>query len=227
MPGIYPQSGNIGALLRLIEQERKSAPHAGTPLAEPSAPMRKSVAAPLESPIAPESPGTGRVVSIRPEAVPPTGEAGPLRTIAPTTGKMGQVGGIPGEMGKVVAPRTYIPPSAPSTPTSSTAPSSTSPEPSAPAPSLATQVKPSASVSVNPYEKYFGSAGKYVQENITNIQKEIDKLQNELNKMLQQRQAFASQTSQPSAYEQKKAPSVSERLAGWLQPATNWLSRFF
>ena len=90
MPAPIQPSGNIGALLRIIQQERKKAPHQIPPTAEPSAPIREAVSAPLESPIAPESRGTARIVAQRPEAAP-TGATG--RGITPGRASIGPIGG--------------------------------------------------------------------------------------------------------------------------------------
>ena len=243
MPGIYPQSGSIGALLRLIEQERKSAPHVRAPIAEPSAPMRKSVAAPLESPIAPESPGTGRVVSIRPE-VAPTG-AGPARVVAPTTAKMGGIGGIPGETVAPAKPASVSPGEPrPGPATAQAAPQAPRVvKPVAYTPRLATRVTsaPPRRDIGNPMQEARRVASR-VEQNIKNIQQQVRKEIENIRKVNQvlawsasgapQRARTAQREAEKrrfasSRYERKKAPSVSERLAGWLQPATNWFSRWF
>lgn len=92
---IYPSSGGfIGSLLRTIQEERSKAPHVLPPAGEPQAPIRAAVQAPLESPISPESPGSARTVSIRPEGVPPTSASTPPGQIVPPSSMIGDMGGV-------------------------------------------------------------------------------------------------------------------------------------
>lgn len=92
---IYPSSGGfIGSLLRTIQEERSKAPHVLPPAGEPQAPIRAAVQAPLESPISPESPGSARTVSIRPEGVPPTSASTPPGQIVPPSTIIGDRGGV-------------------------------------------------------------------------------------------------------------------------------------
>lgn len=92
---IYPSSGGfIGSLLRTIQEERSKAPHVLPPAGEPQAPIRAAVQAPLESPISPESPGSSRTVSIRPEGVPPTSASTPPGQIVPPFTIIGDRGGV-------------------------------------------------------------------------------------------------------------------------------------
>ncbi len=104
MPAIYQPSGGIGALLRKIELERKTSPATLSPGAGAGSPIRRAMATPLESPIAPESPGTSRVISVQPGTTPSTpGKVG-TTAMAPRGMTMGQIGG-----GGVVAPTTAAP----------------------------------------------------------------------------------------------------------------------
>lgn len=93
---IYPSSGGfIGSLLRTIQEERSKAPHVLPPASEPQAPIRAAVQAPLESPISPESPGSSRVISVRPEGSPPTAASTPPgRVTPPRTYIGGEFGGV-------------------------------------------------------------------------------------------------------------------------------------
>ena len=219
MPAILPQSGNIGALLRLIEQERKTAPHTKAPGAEPSAPLRKSVQAPLESPVAPESPGTSRVVSMRPAVTPPTSEAAPPGVVKPGTAIMGGKGGVP--QNEVVKPIKYVPPEpAPAAPVPVPGPTP-GPAPTAPAPSLATQIRPTA---VNPYVKYFGpTLGPTIQEFVEGKQLPMPATPAQAAKPSYN--VYQSKT--PTRYEKKKTPSIGERLTSYLQPTVDWFRRLF
>lgn len=75
-------TSTIGSLLRLIEEEKTKAPTKILPQTEPGSAIRGLVQGPLESA---ESPGSSRVVSIKPEAATMSGpEATPAgRVIAP------------------------------------------------------------------------------------------------------------------------------------------------
>lgn len=253
MPAVYPSSGNIGALLRLIEQERKSAPHARFPTAAPSAPMRRSVSAPLESPIAAESPGTARVVSIKPEIAPPAAGAAPPSPVAPTTAKMGAVGGVP----KVIGPTTYIPPvtAPPSAPVARREPTPaparpTRPQPKVVKPTTYTPPRLATRVSVSPPTRNIGRPMEEARATWARTQAPIEQTQRELAEINRRikaeeerlrkellasvQQAVWSAPSPPKRkkparfrYEKKKAPSRSEKLANWLRPITSWFSRWF
>lgn len=95
---IYPSSGGfIGSLLRTIQEERSKSPHVLPPAAEPAAPVRAAVQAPLESPISPESPGSSRVISVRPEGAPPTSASTPPGQVVPPQSMIGDKGG-PGQI---------------------------------------------------------------------------------------------------------------------------------
>lgn len=106
MPAPLPASATLGALLRLVEQEKTKSPTEQIPGAGPSDPGRLAVQAPLETPIAPESPESSRVLSLKSEGgLTPSGEdAGP---VIPTTAKVGPIGGAEEGMGSV--PITEIP----------------------------------------------------------------------------------------------------------------------
>jgi len=69
----YAGSGSIGALIRLIEQEKSKAPTAMKPEMELGAPIREMTAQPF---MAPESVGTARTLSLKPEGVPSSMIAG-------------------------------------------------------------------------------------------------------------------------------------------------------
>ena len=113
MPGpAQPATSTVGALLRLIEQEKSKAPHLQTPQAAPSAPAREMAQAPLESPILPESPGSERTVGVKAETLPATTEAGLPGTAVPGRSVIGERGGpldlagmapgaTPGDMGSM------------------------------------------------------------------------------------------------------------------------------
>ena len=113
MPGpAQPATSTVGALLRLIEQEKSKAPHLQTPQAAPSAPAREMAQAPLESPILPESPGSERTVGVKAETLPATTEAGVAADVVPGRSVIGERGGpldlagmapgaTPGDMGSM------------------------------------------------------------------------------------------------------------------------------
>lgn len=132
MPGpVQPASSIIGTLLRQIVEDKSKAPHTQVPTADPSTPQRNVVQAPLEEAIAPESPGTERVINLPPEsAVTPSADA--AAPVTPGTSKIGPIGGpgvdpnafgnLPaiggpsdrlGEAGNVVAANAPPPPPAP------------------------------------------------------------------------------------------------------------------
>ena len=95
MPGpSQPATSTVGALLRLIEQEKSKSPHLQTPVSGPSTPIRGAIGAPLEAPIQPESPGSERTVGVKPETVPATTEAGLSATTTPRRALFGEMGGL-------------------------------------------------------------------------------------------------------------------------------------
>lgn len=65
--GLAP-AGDIGALLRLIQEEKSQSVLAAPPAVEPGSPTREMVTDPLMSP---ESPGSTRIASIKPEGLGP------------------------------------------------------------------------------------------------------------------------------------------------------------
>lgn len=84
-PGLY--SGAIGTLLRQIQEQKSSSPI--VPAAtETSSPIRAGVQEPLQ---APESPGTSRVVSVRPEASNVAGAGSPVGSVTPTRSSVGPI----------------------------------------------------------------------------------------------------------------------------------------
>lgn len=98
MPAILPPSSLIGTLLRKLEESASEKPTSTMATDNPSAPIRETVQAPLETPIAPESPGTERVMSLKPEgSVQASVEATP-ESITPSTSKVGGIGGPEGGM---------------------------------------------------------------------------------------------------------------------------------
>ncbi len=108
MPGpAQPATSSVGALLRLIAQEKSKAPHLQTPQAASGTPIRAAAGSPLESPILPESPGSERTVGVKPELLPGVSEAGIAADTAPGRTNIGAIGGpeggIPG-VGSVPAP---------------------------------------------------------------------------------------------------------------------------
>lgn len=103
MPGItQPATSTVGALLRLIEQEKSKAPHLQTPGSNASSPARNTAQAPLENPILPESPGSERTVGVKPETISGSSEAGISADNVPGRTTVGAIGGIEGGMGAAV-----------------------------------------------------------------------------------------------------------------------------
>ena len=140
---IYPTTigGDIGSLLRLIQEEKARQFGMGRPGAAPGEQVREIVQQPL---MAPEAPGTARVVGIKPEAV--VGPQTPVSPTAPVPQRMAvgpvRVGGVPaGQVIRPLAPQPRIEaaapgvsaPSGPSEPSRPSEPSGPS-GPSAPAP---------------------------------------------------------------------------------------------
>ena len=92
---MYPQSGsNIGTLLRLIQEDQNKSLPAINPANDPNSPIRGVIQGPLN---APESPGSSRVVSVRPEGAIQQGEqanpqvVGPVAPVAPVAQVAGPV----------------------------------------------------------------------------------------------------------------------------------------
>lgn len=113
---MYQNQGNsIGTLLRLIQEEKASNQANVMPGADPSSPIRQTVTEPIRTP---ESPGSERVVSIRPESAI---QQGPSGVVAPQA-----IGPIVQAPGSVVAPRVPTPVPTPTQPMSQTPSGSTS-----------------------------------------------------------------------------------------------------
>ncbi len=136
---IYPGAiaGNIGALLRLIQEEKAASPAALPPETAVTSPLRGVVQEPLRSP---EAPGGTRVVSMRPEGVTPQGPTA-APTVVPAARPVAPVApvapaGQPGVTGPVSAP----------SPASSSQPSVSGV--SAQAPAIATKVMPTMSPAI-------------------------------------------------------------------------------
>lgn len=126
---IYGNGGatsNIGALLRLIQEEKSQAPVMALPQESPTSPIREAITGPVMSP---ESPNSARVVSLRPEGV--TGAQGPMGASAtlpvvpaaapPPPPIPASMPGMPGQQG----PATPATPSANAAPQAAAAPSRT------------------------------------------------------------------------------------------------------
>jgi len=96
MPAILPATSKIGTLLRLLEESASEKPTETMAADQPSSPMRETVEAPLETPIAPESPGSERNISLKPEGSTAPGAETPPGAIMPSSSKIGPIGGIPG-----------------------------------------------------------------------------------------------------------------------------------
>lgn len=93
--------GDIGTLLRMIQEEQSSSALATPPAAEPGSPIRELTQGPI---LAPESPGTSRVASLRPEGIAsspvdlqPGSVVPPVAPVAPVAAPIGPVNpGSPG-----------------------------------------------------------------------------------------------------------------------------------
>lgn len=93
---MYPtgQGSNIGTLLRLIQEDQNKSIPAINPANDPNSPMRGAIQGPIN---APESPGSSRVVSVRPEGAIQQGEQvqgqviGPVAPVAPVAQVSGPV----------------------------------------------------------------------------------------------------------------------------------------
>jgi hypothetical protein len=102
---IYPSglTGNIGNLLRLIQEEKTSSIANLPPATEAGSPMRGLIQQPLMNP---NDPGSARQVSLRPEGVTQMGPAGtpqvvgPIANIMPQRSMMGPPGGMGGPTGQ-------------------------------------------------------------------------------------------------------------------------------
>lgn len=79
---MYPNGSgsNIGTLLRLIQEDQNKNAASLVPSADPNSPLRGAIQQPLQ---APESPGSSRVVSVRPEAVTQQGPQASPTVVAP------------------------------------------------------------------------------------------------------------------------------------------------
>lgn len=120
----YPSasSGNIGALLRAIQEDNQTSPLSQPPQTQVGSPIRNLVQGPLQQVEAPQS---AHVVSVRPES------AG-VSTTAPTQAPSA-IGPI---VNKVVAPVAPLPPPPPPTPVPTPTPPPSQPQRSnTPAPS--------------------------------------------------------------------------------------------
>lgn len=113
---MYQNQGNsIGTLLRLIQEEKASNQANVMPGADPSSPIRQTVTEPIRTP---ESPGSERVVSIRPESAI---QQGPSGVVGPQA-----IGPLVQAPSAVVAPRGPTPVPTPTQPMSQTPSGSTS-----------------------------------------------------------------------------------------------------
>jgi hypothetical protein len=103
--------GDIGALLRLIQEEKANSILAAPPATETGSPIREVVSDPI---VSPESPGSTRVASLRPEGA------------VTSTDAVGQSQGL--GLGQVVGPVAPVAPApvAPSAPGNPSSPSSPS-----------------------------------------------------------------------------------------------------
>lgn len=134
MAGPYQlQGGDIGTLLRMIQDEKASNPVLNTPATDPNSPIRAQVQGPL---LAPEAPGGTRNVSIRPEGI-------------------GTLGPAEASSGQVVAPMVQTPRIGPVTaPTIANKPGGGAPVPTpvptptprSSAPAIGTRITPTQSV---------------------------------------------------------------------------------
>ncbi len=81
MAGAYQsQGGDIGTLLRLIQEEKSSSLLNQPPSADPNSPIRQQTQGPL---LAPEAPGGTRNVSLRPEGIGALGPAEQVGSVVP------------------------------------------------------------------------------------------------------------------------------------------------
>jgi len=79
---MYPtnQQSNIGNLLRLIQEEKSTNPAIASPGNEVASPIRDVIQGPIQ---APESPGSSRTISARPEGIAAPGSETPGQVVAP------------------------------------------------------------------------------------------------------------------------------------------------
>lgn len=142
---MYQDGGNsIGTLLRLIQEEKAQSQAIVNPGDDPSSPIRQTVTEPIRSP---ESPGSERVVSIRPESAIQSGPEGSV---------MGPV--APQAIGPIVsAPRPAVigPRAAPTPVPTPTQPMSQTPAGSTSQPS---QNNPSSSQTSSPTRSVAGAS---------------------------------------------------------------------
>lgn len=118
MPQILPPTSKIGTLLRQLEEAESEAPTSRKATDEPSTPARETVEAPLETPIRSESPGTARTISLPPEGATAPSATDTPEQIAPTTSKIGPIGGQEGGVlgADLGVAETPAPPPAPQAP---------------------------------------------------------------------------------------------------------------
>lgn len=140
---IYPTlGGGIGALLRMIQEEKSQSPLM-PPSADVGSPIRGVVQGPIKSP---ESPGSSRMVSIRPEAA-----ISPENPVQPDTGAPVAPAGLP-PVSPVASRPIPTPVPTPAPPRSSPAsPQFQAPSPAparVTAPSLATKITPATGVTI-------------------------------------------------------------------------------
>lgn len=141
----YPNGGgsNIGALLRLIQEDQNQNIAASSPASDPESPLREVIQQPIE---APESPGSERVVSIRPEGAVQSGpQAEAVSPVAPVA-----PGGAPSGGGVVApirpAPVVSSPSDGGGSPASSPVSAPQSSSSSYSSPSIGTSIRPSSAV---------------------------------------------------------------------------------
>lgn len=142
----YPSGGgsNIGTLLRLIQEDQNKSIAATPPAAEADSPLRGVIQGPLK---APESPGSERVISLRPEGVTQSGPQAGVSPVAPVAPGGGAVAGgvvAPIRPTPVFAPQASGQPnSAPSSPSPVSNSSAVLGSSVASRPSLGTTIRPS------------------------------------------------------------------------------------
>lgn len=106
-----PTGSNIGTLLRLIAEEKTQNATLLPPATTPDSPLREVVQQPLKSS---ESPGSSRVVSIRPESAAPIGPITPdtstvVAPVAPPVAPEAPVGPTPVPTPTPVEPKVVAP----------------------------------------------------------------------------------------------------------------------
>lgn len=151
--GVYNSSGSgdIGNLLRLIQEEKATSVLANPPAAEPGAPIRGVVQQPLQSP---NDPGSSRVVSTPAEAVAPGGAMS------------GQPGGVVAPV--AAAPIAPVAPSNPGQPSGGGQPSNNQPSNNG--------IKLGTSLTNNPVPQVAGASTKSTNSSATNNNNNLLKL---------------------------------------------------